>query len=66
MGVLAQNPLKVEYYQDVSLPLEYATQVLDKKSHWIDINTANCKRSFVIEAFALPSFALTLLIILKP
>ncbi len=31
MSVLAQNPLKVvEYYQDVSLPLEYATQVLDK------------------------------------
>jgi len=30
MGVLAQNPLKVEYYQDVSLPLEYAAQVLDK------------------------------------
>jgi hypothetical protein len=30
MGVLAQNPVKVvEYYQDVSLPLEYATQVLD-------------------------------------
>ena len=31
MGVLAQNPVKVaEYYQDVSLPLEYATQVLDR------------------------------------
>jgi uncharacterized protein len=31
MGVLAQNPLKdVEYYQDVSLPLEYAMQELDK------------------------------------
>jgi len=31
MGVLAQNPARVvEYYQDVSLPLEYATQVLDK------------------------------------
>jgi pimeloyl-ACP methyl ester carboxylesterase len=31
MAVLAQNPLKdVEYYQDVSLPLEYAMQVLDK------------------------------------
>jgi predicted esterase len=31
MAVLAQNPLKdVEYYQDVSLPLEYARQVLDK------------------------------------
>ena len=32
MGVLAQNPARVvEYYQDVSLPLEYAMQVLDKK-----------------------------------
>ena len=31
MGTLAQNPVKVvEYYQDVSLPLEYAAQVLDK------------------------------------
>jgi uncharacterized protein len=30
IGVLAQNPLKVEYYQDVSSPLEYAAQVLDK------------------------------------
>ena len=31
MGALAQNPVKVvEYYQDVSLPLEYATQVLDR------------------------------------
>ena len=30
MGTLAQNPVKVEYYQDVSLPLEYATQVLDR------------------------------------
>jgi predicted esterase len=31
MAVLAQNPTKVvEYYQDVSLPLEYATQVLDR------------------------------------
>jgi uncharacterized protein len=31
MAVLSQNPLKdVEYYQDVSLPLEYAMQVLDK------------------------------------
>ena len=31
MGVLAQDPVKVvEYYQDVSLPLEYYKQVLDK------------------------------------
>ena len=48
MAVLAQNPVKVvEYYQDVSLPLEYATQVLDRESHRIDINTANCERSFL-------------------
>ena len=31
MGVLAQNPVKVlYYYQVVTSPLEYATQVLDK------------------------------------
>jgi len=31
MAVVAQNPLKdVEYYQDVSLPLEYVIQELDK------------------------------------
>jgi len=30
MGNLARNPREVEYYQDVSLPSEYATQVLDK------------------------------------
>ena len=30
MGNLAQNPRDVEYYQDVSLPSAYATQVLDK------------------------------------
>ena len=31
MAVVAQNPLKdVEYYQDVSLPLEYVMQELDK------------------------------------
>jgi dienelactone hydrolase len=29
MGVLAQNPLKVAYYQDVSLLLEYVAQVVD-------------------------------------
>ena len=31
MGVFTQNPVKVtEYYQDVSLPLEYTTQVLNR------------------------------------
>ncbi|MGE3858913.1 MAG: alpha/beta hydrolase family protein [Nitrososphaeraceae archaeon] len=39
MGVLAQNPVKaVEYFQDVSLPLEYASQVLDRnKTEMISI-----------------------------
>jgi hypothetical protein len=30
MAVLDQNPLKVECFQDVSLPLEYANQELNK------------------------------------
>ena len=30
MGTVAQNGLDLEYYQDVVLPVEYATQVLDK------------------------------------
>jgi hypothetical protein len=30
MGALAQNPLQVEYCQDVSLPLEYVSQVVDR------------------------------------
>ena len=30
MGTVAQNPRDLVHYQDVSLPLEYATQVLDK------------------------------------
>jgi dienelactone hydrolase len=30
MGTLTQNPRDLEHYQDVSLPLEYATQVLNK------------------------------------
>ena len=30
MGTIAQNGLDLEYYQDVVLPVEYATQVLDK------------------------------------
>ena len=40
MAVLAQNPTKaVEYYQGVSLPLEYASQVLDRnKTGMISIN----------------------------
>ena len=30
MGTVAQNGLDLEYYQDVDLPVEYASQVLDK------------------------------------
>ena len=30
LGTVAQNGLDLEYYQDVVLPVEYATQVLDK------------------------------------
>jgi uncharacterized protein len=30
MGTVAQNGLDLEYYQDVNLPLAYATQILDK------------------------------------
>ena len=47
MAVLAQDPVKVvEYYQDVSLPLEYATQVLDK-NHTGSISVATNERSSI-------------------
>ena len=62
MAVLHQNPVKViQYCQDVSLPLEYALQVFNKKSHWIDINTANCERSFLKTIIDAPSVMLTFL-----
>ena len=44
IGVLAQNPLKdVEALSRCILTIKNTTQVLDKKPHWIDINTANSK-----------------------
>jgi pimeloyl-ACP methyl ester carboxylesterase len=55
MGVLAQNPLKdVEYYQDVSLPLEYATQVLDK-NHTGLISIQQIVMDPLLKNFLLPS-----------
>ena len=53
MGVLAQNPLKVvESYQDVSLPLEYAIQVLDKNHTGLISIQQIANESFVKKVFA--------------
>jgi uncharacterized protein len=58
MAVLAQNPLKdVEYYQDVSLPLEYATQVLDK-NHTGLISIQEVVTDPLLRNFLLPSSVL--------
>jgi hypothetical protein len=58
MAVLAQNPLKdVEYYQDVSLPLEYATQVLDK-NHTGLISIQDVVMDPLLRNFLLPSTVL--------
>ena len=58
MGVLAQNPLKdVEYYQDVSLPLEYAMQVLDK-NHTGLISIQQIVMDPLLKNFLLPSSVL--------
>ena len=58
MGVLAQNPLKdVEYYQDVSLPLEYAMQVLDK-NHTGLISIQQIVTDPLLKNFLLPSSVL--------
>ena len=55
MAVLAQNPLKdVEYYQDVSLPLEYATQVLDKNHTGLISIQQMANGSFIKEFLPLP------------
>ena len=43
MGTVAQNMRDIVYPQYVNLPLEYATQVLNKNH--TDINTANIKGS---------------------
>ena len=58
MAVLAQNPLKdVEYYQDVSLPLEYAMQVLDK-NHTGLISIQQIVTDPLLKNFLLPSSVL--------
>ena len=54
MGVLAQNPLKVvEYFQDVSLPLEYAAQVLDR-NHTGSISIQQIANAPLLLTFLLP------------
>ena len=55
MAVLAQNPLKdVEYYQDVSLPLEYAKQVLDNNNTGL-ISVGQIVTDSLLKNFLLPS-----------
>jgi uncharacterized protein len=55
MAVLAQNPTKaVEYYQDVSLPLEYASQVLDK-NHTGLISIQQIADDHLLRNFLVPS-----------
>ncbi|MGZ5490924.1 MAG: alpha/beta hydrolase family protein, partial [Nitrososphaeraceae archaeon] len=55
MGVLAQNPVKVvEYYQDVSLPLEYASQVLDR-NHTGSISIQQIANDPLLRHFLVPS-----------
>ncbi len=58
MAVLAQNPLKdVEYYQDVSLPLEYTMQVLDK-NHTGLVSIQDVVKDSLLKNFLLPSSVL--------
>jgi predicted esterase len=55
MGTLAQNPLKaVEYYQDVSLPSEYAKQVLDKNHTGLISIQQMAKDPLLLELLPLP------------
>ena len=55
MAVLAQNPTKeVEYYQDVSLPLEYASQVLDR-NHTGSISIQQIANDPLLRHFLVPS-----------
>jgi uncharacterized protein len=55
MAVLAQNPVKaVEYYQDVSLPLEYASQVLDR-NHTGSISIQQIANDPLLRNFLVPS-----------
>jgi len=55
MAALAQNPTKVvEYYQDVSLPLEYASQVLDR-NHTGSISIQQIANDPLLRQFLVPS-----------
>ena len=55
MAVLAQNPLKdVEYYQIVSLPLEYSKQVLDKNQTGMISIQQMAKDSLFLNYLSLP------------
>ena len=55
MGVLAQNPTKVvEYYQDVSLPVEYTSQVLDR-NHTGSISIQQIANDPLLRNFLVPS-----------
>lgn len=64
MGVLAQNPVKVaEYYQDVSLPLEYATQVLDR-NHTGSISIQQIANDPLLRELLVPSSVMLLIIIM--
>ncbi len=55
IGVLAQNPVKaVEYYQDVSLPLEYASKVLDR-NHTGMISIQQIADDHLLRNFLVPS-----------
>ena len=51
MGTVALSTRENTHNLDVTLPSEYATQVLDKNHTGIDINTANSKGSCVKELF---------------
>ena len=58
MGTLAQNPLTVvEYYQDVYLPSQYATQVLDK-NHTGLISIQQIAKDPLLKNLLLPSSVL--------
>ena len=58
MGTLAQNPSKIEYYLDVTLPLEYATQVLDKNHTGLISIQQIAKDPLLMKFLVLPSSAL--------
>ena len=57
LAVLAQNPTIVEYYQDVSLPLEYASQALDR-NHTGLISIKQIANDPLLRQFLVPSSAI--------